>query len=441
MPGDVAAEPPRLTERRLRSDVFLMLACKVGVLLLNIAGTVVVARYLGPSGRGTVAVAFNLTLILVQIGTLGLLTANPYFAAKDPAALGRIVSNSLWLAAGLGSLLFLVGVLLKVLVPDAVAGLGWTELIVALVGIPAALATQFFQSILLGEARTLAYNLVELTLGVVTLAALVIGFAVFDMGVLGAISLMTAGYVVGVFVYLGFLLRHAPQFTRPSFPLIREMLGYAFRIYVATLVSFLVIRIDLLLVNSYLGPDQAGTYSVAAALGQGLYLLPTVVGLNLFARVARGSGGAEMSAQVFRSISVLYGLLCLITVPFAGPAIRFLYGEEFASSTELYYWLLPGIFSLGMLTILSHHFAGRGFPLSAMLVWFVGLAVNLAINVAFLPGHGTYVASLASSVAYTLLLVLHMQLFAREVGGYGALRPRLGETVRFTRTALGRTGR
>ena len=69
-----------------------------------------------------------------------------------------------------------------------------------------------------------------------------------------------------------------------------------------------------------------------------------------------------------------------------------------------------------MLTILSQHFAGRGFPIQAALVWFVGLGVNLAINLAFLSS-GTYVAALASTIAYAVLLVLHVRMFAREIGG------------------------
>ena len=74
-----------------------------------------------------------------------------------------------------------------------------------------------------------------------------------------------------------------------------------------------------------------------------------------------------------------------------------------------------------------------------MAIWFVGLAVNLAINFAFLPGRGAWVAALASSVAYAILLVLHLWLFAREAGGYASIRPRLRETFQFVRVALTRS--
>jgi O-antigen/teichoic acid export membrane protein len=115
-----------------------------------------------------------------------------------------------------------------------------------------------------------------------------------------------------------------------------------------------------------------------------------------------------------------------------------LFGDEFAGATSLYYWLLPGIFCFGLLTILSSHFAGRGYPLRIVGFWIFGFALNVVLNVVFLPGRGAYVASLASSITYALLLGLHMALFAREAGGYRAMRPRAREVVRFVRVALSR---
>jgi len=190
-------------------------------------------------------------------------------------------------------------------------------------------------------------------------------------------------------------------------------------------------------VNAYLGAHEAGLYSVTATIADGFFVLPMVVGLNLFPRVARGDP-TESTAAVFRSVAVLYGLLCLATIPLSGPGIRLVFGDAFDGSVSLYYWLLPGIYCVGLLTILAHHFAGRGYPLEAAAVWLVGLAVNIAINVVFLPGRGAWVAALSSSITYALLLALHIRLFSREAGGYGALRPRMGEVVAFVRTAFAR---
>jgi O-antigen/teichoic acid export membrane protein len=420
---------------RLRTDVLMMLGTKAVVFVLGAAGSIIVARFLGPSGRGNVAVAYSLMLLLVQLGTFGLVSANPYFRAREPDERGKIVGNSIWAAALLGSILIAAGALLRVVAPAVVGGLSWTQLIIALLGVPFTLSSHFLQSVLLGEARTKAYNGVELAVSFVPPVALTIGFAVFDMGVTGALVVMAATPMLTTAIYLWLLRADVPPKLRPDLALARRMVSYAFRVYLATLFSFLLIRIDMLLVNGYLGSRDAGLYSVAVAMGEALYTIAAVVALNLFPRIARGAS-YEMSAEVFRSFAVLYGLVCLATVPVAGIGIRVLYGPKFVDAASLFYWLLPGIFSLGMLTILAQHFAGRGFPTAAIVVWIPGVVLDVLLNVVFLKKHGVYIASLASTIAYTAILLLHMRMFAKEAGNYGILRPRAREVVEFVRHAL-----
>jgi O-antigen/teichoic acid export membrane protein len=433
---DLTAAPPP-AQARLRTDVFLTFAGKGATLLLGLATAALVARRLGPSGQGLFAVAYSLTLMLVQVGGLGLTTANPYFAARSPGQGPRIIGNALWFAGLLGLALAAAGVVIKVVAPGVIEGLGWAPLLVALAGIPGALAALFLQSVLLGQGRMVAYNSVEVAQAAGTLAALIAGFALTDLHLSGTLAILGAGRYGATIAYAVLLGRRSRIVSRPDVALARAMLTYGFRVYVAILVSFLVIRLDLLLVNAYLGSTEAGLYSVAATLADGMFVLPMVIGLNLFPRVARGDP-TEASAAVFRPVALLYGLVCLATVPFAGIAIRAFFGLRYEDATSLYYWLLPGIFCLGLLTILSHHFAGRGYPVQAMAIWVVGLTLNIVLNVVFLPGRGAWVAALTSSVTYALLLALHMLLFVREAGSYSSLLPRPGEVVRFVRVALSR---
>jgi len=425
-------------QARLRTDVFFTFAGKGATLLLGLLTAAFIARHLGPSGQGTFAVAYSLTLMLIQLGGLGFTTANPYFTARNPEWIRGIAGNTVWLSALLGFALMILGALIKVVAPGLLEGLGWIPLLVALAGIPGGLAALFEQSILLGEGRMVAYNAVEVTQMALTLAVLLAAIALADVQLTGVLAVLGAGRYGAAIAYGVILSKRSGIAGRPDIALARTMLEYGFRVYVAVLVSFLVIRLDLLLVNAFVGSSQAGLYSVAATFADGMFVLPMVVGLNLFARVARGDP-VQASAEVFRSIAVLYGLVCVVTIPFAPLVIRVFFGTEFEDSTSLYYWLLPGIYALGMLTILSQHFAGRGFPRQLIAIWLGGLALNIALNLAFLPGRGAWVAALTSSVTYAVLLALHMWLFAREAGGYGSMRPRAGEVLRFIRVALSRS--
>lgn len=423
--------------RRLRTDVFMMAAAKLLALVLGIVTSAILARGLGASGRGTLAVAFNMTLLLVQFGIFGLTTANPYYVAQQPAQLARVVWNSIWAASGIGAFFVGVGFLVMALFPGALADVTWAEAGIAFSAVPFTLASLYLQSILLGQGRTVAYNAVEAIAGLAAALGLVVGFAFFDMGIAGALGVLVMQQAGSALAYALLLSKEAGRIRRPDTSLARMMMRYGFRAYVAVLASYLVIRIDMLFVNSWLGADAAGHYAVAVGLADGMALIPAAVAFNLFPRIARGAG-IGMTAEIFRAVGLLFGILCAATVPFAGIGISLLYGEQFNDATQLYLLMLPGIYFLGMLTILSHHFAGRGFPLEAMLVWLIGLALNLAINVLFLRRWGTEVAAVASSVTYLVLYVLHARMFVRETGSVRALVPRVGEAVRMVRGALAR---
>jgi O-antigen/teichoic acid export membrane protein len=415
--------------RTLTVDVLLTLGSKFAVLVLNIGTGVVVARALGTSGRGAVAVAFAFTLLLIQFGILGLHSANAYFAARDPAQISQILTNTVWASLGVSLLLAVVGLGIRELFPGSLRGLNSVEVAVVLIGIPAVLATQLLQSLLLAEGRMVAYNGVELTMAIATVGGLALVLLVLSGGVLAALLLYLGINTGGALAFV-FLLRHHLRGLGHFDPrLFDKMLRYGFRIYLAALLAYLVWRTNLLLVNSYLGSSTAGKFSIAVALGDTIHLLPTVVALNLFPRVARGDESGDTGA-VFRSLTLVYGLACLAIIPILGPLIKFLYGAAFSGAVGLCYWLLPGIYAYGMVSVLSYHFAGRGFPLSALLVWLAGVAVNFGIAVPILASHGSAsFAALAISCAYVVILFLHMRMFAHESGSYSTLVPRPTETA------------
>jgi O-antigen/teichoic acid export membrane protein len=206
---------------------------------------------------------------------------------------------------------------------------------------------------------------------------------------------------------------------------------------VVTLLAYLLIRIDLLLVNAIQGSKAAGQYSVAVALADGLYLLPMSLSVNMFARLARGAD-RELSVRVFHLVAVGFLVVCAIAAALAAPAIRFLFGPAYHPAISLFLWLLPGVYCLGVLNVIAYHFAGHGLPKELALVWVPGLAINLVLDLTLLPDHGTYIASIASSAAYALVLVLHLRMFARWLGGWSLLRPTVAGTASTLRLALRR---
>jgi O-antigen/teichoic acid export membrane protein len=208
-----------------------------------------------------------------------------------------------------------------------------------------------------------------------------------------------------------------------SWELMQDLLTRGARVYLVGMVAFLLVRVDVLLVNAIMGATDAGWYSVATYVAEGLVLIPVVVGTNLLPRIVRERGTA-LSAAVFRNLALIYGLLCLASVPALAIAIPLVFGRDYAASLALYALLLPGVYALGMLNSLVVHYFVRGYPRVLLWTWVAALAGNVACNIGLLPLLGTETAPITSSVAYVGVLIAHVRSFARDAGGVAVLVPR-----------------
>jgi O-antigen/teichoic acid export membrane protein len=428
---------PDTPARTFGADVVLTTGGKVLFVVCGALMTVLIARYLGPEGQGTFAVAYSLTLLLTQVGSIGLPVANPYFAARDPSMQRALVRHSLMLALVVAVGLAVAVAVLKGVAPDVLRGLSWVQTLITLGALPAALATVYLQGIILGQQRMVAYNLVEVSQVGTSLIALALVFAVTSAGLNDVLIVLAGGRYVALGVALWSLrgVVRGPATAHPG--LLRRMLTHASRVYLVALITFALIRLDLLLVNAFLGPDDAGQYSIAAYIAEALIVIPSVVGVNLLPRLS-ASDQSALTGGAFRSVATIWGAVCALSVPGALIGIPLVFGHRYDDAVPLYCWLAPGLFCIGLLSILMVHYWVRGYPRVLIAAWLVGLAVNVLGNVLLLPGSGIVVAPIMSTVAYAMVLVVHLVVFAREVGGPAALIPRPLEAVRLVRAAFGR---
>jgi len=395
----------------------LTILTRWGGFVLEGVASVLVARQTGPTGKGTLAVLNVVAGLAIQMGNFGLHAATTHFTARDPAAIDRIAWASLLLAPGIGLVIAgLLGVGIWAL-PALVPNVSWGLLAVTLATIPPAFVLLFFQNILLGQRRIGAYNLLDISGKLVALPLVVCILFVFRGGVpelvaAGAVLSYATAWLAVRLAFAGVAARF-----RLDTGLMRRMLGYGLRAYVACLLAYLIIRSDMLLVNYFLGTAQTGIYAVAVNLADLLLVFPTAIGAMLFPRISAAPADAgELTARVCRHTAagmLFLGLGAGLVAPWL---IRLLFGAAFAGAAGPFRLLLPGILALSLETILMNDLSGRGLPPVVILVPGVGLALNLALNLAFLPRYGLAAAALASSLAYLGMLGLAWKAFARRTG-------------------------
>jgi O-antigen/teichoic acid export membrane protein len=166
--------------------------------------------------------------------------------------------------------------------------------------------------------------------------------------------------------------------------------------------------------------------------------VPSVVATNLLPRIAK-SDDTSMTAAVIRTMAVIWGAVCLASIPIAIFGIPLLLGHRYDEAASLYVLLAPGAFFLGLNSALMAHYWIRGYPRSLIIAWTVALVVNVVANLVLLDPLGVTIAPIISSVTYGAVLLVHLVVFAREAGGWGPLRPEPAAAVRMVRDAFGHT--
>ena len=297
---------------------------------------VIVARWLGDEGFGTYAVLSVMVALAVQIGSAGLPSANTFFLARDRTTLGPIFANALVFGLVVGSILA-VGVLGLNWLRPSVFGKVSTQLVaVAAVSIPFQLLILLGLNILLAIDRIRQLNLFDALLPAWVLANAVVVLIVLRERLFTLVSANTvAAIVLGLLLalYIGREVSKLKQSrkARVDLQLLKAMLRYGVKFYVSIMAGAIIFRADVLIVNRFRGPAEAGVYAVASQFSFLLLMLPGVIATLLFPRVASSQ---DETRRIRRAGDATYDLVMMLMCFAAAPwpcrsCCRWIYGAPF----------------------------------------------------------------------------------------------------------------
>jgi O-antigen/teichoic acid export membrane protein len=389
---------------------------RILLIAVGVLTSVLVSRALGSEGRGLYAVAGVVASIGVQFGCLGLHASNTYAAARDRTLLPSLAGNSLFVGLLLGGVGACLAWVLFQLLPS-LAPVHGILLAFALGAVPLGLTYLLIQNLLLGMHEVRVFNLLELGSKVGIVALLVLALLLRRVSAEWLFGATVLGIGVTCVVALILLRRRLVLPPRVVLPLLLEQGRYGLRAYLAALASFLVIRTDLLMVQYLRGSSAAGFYSIAVALADMVYMFPVVVGTILFPKLAAmpdTAGKRRLTGKVARAVGGIMIVVAGVSAVLARPAIRLLFGSEFLPAVPAFLWLLPGIVALSVHTILMNYCAAIGMPWVTVYAPFMALVVNIGLNAILIPRLGIVGASLASLVAYGLMLSVSLTYLLRQ---------------------------
>src|SRR6266481_8319825 len=118
------------------SGVSLTIATRLLMLVGTVGASVIVGRWLGPEGLGSLAVLNTTIVLALSIGSLGLTSANTYFIAKDRQTLAPVWANAIVFAMLGGTLVAVMVVTLAKLKPVLFGDVSADLILIAALSIP-----------------------------------------------------------------------------------------------------------------------------------------------------------------------------------------------------------------------------------------------------------------------------------------------------------------
>lgn len=389
--------------------------------ILGLGASALLARVLGPEGRGIYTLATLFASLIVAFGNLGVGPATVYYIARGEFRRQEILGNNILLASGVSAAGVLVGLMVIFLFGEKVfPKFPSGYLILALLLIPTEFFFSFVRYILLALQRIIWFNYVEIVRYGLFLGFAVLALIVFEAGVSGAI----AATILSLFLIDALVFQQAKTACggvdfKINILYIKKAISYGIRAHLSNILGLLNYRADLLIVNWFLGPAAVGFYSVGVGLVEKLWIISHAASTVLFPRVAAESNEQhrkEFTPLVTRTVLWATALGALLLVLLSRWIVLTLYSEAFLPAVGALQALLVGIITLSAGRVLANDIAGKGFPELNIYVGIVSVTVNIMLNLLWVPRLGIIGVAWASTVSYTLAFMITLFLYCRLSG-------------------------
>ena len=407
------------TRRPFSHNVAVTLVTRVLMLASALGTSIIVARWLGTTGVGVLAVLSVTVALAVQLGCAGLPSANTYFISRDKSRLATIWSNALLFAMLGGSAIALLVILIARLKPSTFGHVPIELVLLAAASIPFQLITLLGLNVLLGIERVAQFNLLDALAQVLLLVNALVAFGLAaDIFVLVLFNTATSVLVSSIVVTVIFreIRKQSRTLLQLDPQLFKELIAYGLKFYISVVAGIIILRIDLLLVNKFRGASEAGVYAVASQMSSLLILLPSIIATLLFPRVsAVQDREANLTMQATRHTAFVMFLICLAGVPLSF-TLPLIYGPSFQGSTVQLLILLPGVFLLGIEAVMVQYFNAQGLPFTIPIFWIICVVANIGLNLLVIPHFGAKGAAVVSSITYGLIFALVASYFRSRTG-------------------------
>ena len=374
---------------------------------------ILVAKFLGPSGKGIYSGAQLLVALPVAV-TGGAGAALTYLMTKERRSIGELLAP-----LGVVFAALLAAAWIAILVWSAFAG--WSMVTTALVSVlPASIVLSWQQSYYVATGEFRRFNAQTMMQPALTFAGVGGALLLAHAGASGALAAwVICNYVVAALVVVDTLGRRGETSGASFSENLRDFVRFGAQSATNAALGTLNYRVDSLLLAAMLGFASFGIYSIAVNVGELAFLLtrPIAAAVSRQLGTLERAQAAELTARVVRVTTTL--MLPVAALAFVlGPwLITLVYGATFAPAAFPLRVLLPGIVAFATAGTFASFFLFQiGRPSIVTIVNVVMIVAQAIACIVLVPRIGLSGAALASTLTYVIGAAANTLWFCRLTG-------------------------
>ena len=374
---------------------------------LNVLGTVLVARHLGPAQFGVLSYAIAVVTLCSYLGHVGL----PGIVIREVVKDSERSSIILGTAFVLKVFGYLCGIgVVSVFVVVAVRSEQDTPLMVLIVG-----ASLIFRAV-----EVIEYWFESRLQGkLVALARMVgggLGFAYrLVMVIAGASVVVLAWYnallaaVTGVMLVILYTYKSGQRISgwRWNGAYGISLLRRGWLVFGGALIGSLYLRMDQIMLHWLVGPEEVGVYAVSSSCANAIGVIPAGIVASVFPRLIalKERDSVRYERRLQQSFDVLLGSGIALSLGLwflVGPLINTILGETYLRSgviLGIHVWATPFVFMRALIRRWIH--LENALFLSVFLAS-IGTIVNALSNFLLIPQFGGIGAAVATLISYAM---------------------------------------
>jgi O-antigen/teichoic acid export membrane protein len=404
-PNHIWSAARSLRRPGLRRSITRTALFNVGATGTTALAGLVIARTLGPSGRGDYAAVTAWFGVVLIVGSLGQPAAICYFVSSHTSRARDYVTTSRLMMLVSGFVAAIGGIFLAPLLAHGQTGLEQSYRLAFIASLVAMVATTYTYSL-----QAVAISRWNIVMTVQPLAYLAAVIALRSAGVLSVRSavLALAGSLVVQLIYAWHQCAKV-RLTggRMRRDLLRRLTRYGVSQLLAVAPATVNLKLDQVVLSQTVPSADLGRYAVAATLTSMALPAVAAIGNVAFPRLAALGAGPTADQLQRRALigSAVSATAILSAIALSAYwVVPALLGEGFRAAVPMIWILTPGGVFLACGQVAGDLLRGRNRPLAVAYAQGFAAVLTVVLLAALIPIMGAYGAAVASTIAYGLSL-------------------------------------